>query len=89
MMRRGAGIQRPKTDTAPETEQKFYSNNDIMFEYNIMFLTLIIIIAEKYISIMARTPIDINKPFGFFHRILVLQSERVKEVLNNRKNLLR
>jgi hypothetical protein len=45
MMRHGAGIQILKTDRAPETEQKLYSNNVIMFEYNVF--TLIIIIAEK------------------------------------------
>jgi hypothetical protein len=60
-----------------------------MFTFEYIVFTLIIIIAEKEISIMARPPIDINKLFGFFHRILVLQSESVKELLNNRKNLLR
>jgi hypothetical protein len=89
MMRRGAGIQIPKTDRAPETEQKFNSNNVIIITFEYIVLTLIIIIAEKEISIMARPPIDINKPIRFFHRILVLQSERDADLLNDGTKLLR
>jgi hypothetical protein len=59
------------------------------FEFEYIVLTLIIIIAEKEISIVARPPIDINKLFGFSHRILVLQSERDADLLNNQMKLLR
>ena len=53
----------------------------------IFFHTLIIIIAEKEIGIMARPPVDTKKQVGFTRRIFVLQPERVTEIFNERVKL--